>query len=126
MKVGVIGSNSVTDMSKVYSSLDKLVEELSLATPPVILGGGGKGVASFTKEYCKEYKLDFIEFQPYSFLDKTADFSGKYFFIRTKQIIDNSDTLLFIMNEECKEVHYGIKYTQKIGKPYKAIIIPSM
>lgn len=126
MKLGVIGSNSVTDLYTVFTALDKIVKESSPTTPPVILGGGGKGVASLTKEFCKDYNLDYVEFQPYSFLDKTADFSGKYFFIRTKQIIDNSDTLLFIMNEECKEVHYGIKYTQKIGKPYKAIVIPSM
>lgn len=124
MKVGVIGSNSITNMSKVYSVLDKLVEDLALTTPPVILGGGGKGVAGFTKEYCKEFNLDFVEFQPYSFLDKTTDFSEKHFFIRTKQIVDNSDILLFIINEDCKEVYYGIKYTQKLNKKYSIVKIP--
>lgn len=121
MKLGVIGSNSITDLYTVFTALDKIVKEYSPTTPPVILGGGGKGVASLTKEFCKDYNLDYVEFQPYSFLDKTADFSGKYFFIRTKQIVDNSDRLLFIINDECKEVHYGLKYAQKLGKNYSVI-----
>ena len=123
MKLGVIGSNTITDISKVISILDKKVKELS-TTPPVILGGGGKGVASIVKDYCKDYNLDFVEFQPYSFLDKSVDFSNKYFFIRTKQIVDNSDSLLFISNGDCKEVNYGISYTQKINKPYFVVVIP--
>lgn len=123
MKLGVIGSNTITDVSKVLGILDKKVNELS-TTPPVILGGGGKGVASIVKEYCKDNNLNFVEFQPYSFLDKTVDFSNKYFFIRTKQIVDNSDALLFISNDDCKEVNYGIKYTQKLNKPYFVVVIP--
>jgi hypothetical protein len=123
MKIGVIGSNTITDVSKVLTILDKKVKELS-TTPPVILGGGGKGVASIVKDYCKDYNLDFVEFQPYSFLDKTVLFSNKYFFIRTKQIVDNSDFLIFIANEDCKEVNYGIKYTQKVNKGYSVTKIP--
>ena len=126
MKVGVIGSNSITDLSKVHSTLYKSIKEFAPTTPPVILGGGGKGVASITKEFCKESNLDYVEFQPYSFLDKTADFSSKYFFIRTKQIVDNSDVLIFITNKDCKEVNYGIKYTQKLNKPYNVLVIPKI
>ena len=122
MKIGVVGSNSILDIAKVFTAINKVANESS--TPPVILGGGGKGVASLVKDYCKEYNLDFVEFQPYSFLDKTVDFSNKYFFIRTKQIVDNSDKLLFITNGDCKEVNYGIKYTQKLNKPYQVLIIP--
>jgi hypothetical protein len=124
MKIGVIGSNSITDLSKVYSTLYRSIKELAPTTPPVILGGSGKGVSKFTKDYCEEHSLDFVEFQSYSFLDKTVEFSGKYFFIRTKQIVDNSDKLIFISNGDCKEVNYGLKYTQKLNKPYIVVIIP--
>lgn len=122
MKLGVVGSNSISNLSEVYSTLNKKILEASSA-PPVILGGGGKGVAKFTKDFCKDYNLDFIEFQPYSFLDKTVDFSGKYFFIRTKQIIDNSDSVIFFTNDLCNEVSYGIKYAQKINKSYTVVKI---
>jgi hypothetical protein len=122
MKIGVVGSNSILDIAKVFTAINKMISDSS--TPPVILGGGGKGVASLVKDYCIEYNLDFVEFQPYFFLDKTVDFSNKYFFIRTKQLIDNSDKLLFITNGDCKEVNYGIKYTQKVNKPYTVLIIP--
>lgn len=122
MKIGVVGSNSILDIAKVFTAINKVVNDSS--TPPVILGGGGKGVASLVKDYCNEYNLDFVEFQPYYFLDKTAEFSNKYFFIRTKQIVDNADKLLFITNGDCKEVNYGIKYTQKLNKPYNVLVIP--
>ena len=122
MKIGVVGSNTILDIAKVFSAINRVVEESS--TPPVSLGGGGKGVANLVKNYCEEYNLDFVEFQPYSFLDKTTEFSNKYFFIRMKQIVDNSDKLLFITNGDCKEVNYGIKYTQKVNKPYLVIVIP--
>jgi hypothetical protein len=122
MKIGVVGSNSILDIAKVFTTINKVVNESS--TPPVILGGGGKGVASLVKDYCNDYNLDFVEFQPYYFLDKTAEFSNKYFFIRTRQIVDNADKLLFITNGDCKEVNYGIKYTQKLNKPYNVLIIP--
>jgi hypothetical protein len=124
MKIGVIGSNSINDILLTFSNIDKYIKSVTSTTPPVILGGGGKGVAQFTKEYCEEYNLNFVEFQPYSFLDKSVDFSNKYFFIRTKQIVDNSDRLLFITNGDCKEVNYGIKYCQKINKPYFVAVIP--
>lgn len=122
MKIGVVGSNSILDIAKVFTAINKVVNDSS--TPPVILGGGGKGVASLVKDYCNEYNLDFVEFQPYYFLDKTAEFSNKYFFIRTRQIVDNADKLLFITNGDCKEVNYGIKYTQKLNKPYNVLVIP--
>lgn len=121
MKVGIIGSNTIDDKEKVlkiiYDNLDKK-EYLT------ILGGGGKGVASFAKEFAKDYNIDFVEFLTYNLLDNKAEFTSKYFFIRNKQLIDNSDFVLIIWNGDCKDVEYAIKYSQKKNIPIKVVKVP--
>lgn len=117
MKIGVLGSNKVRgEEFKIESALSKIIRD----TPYLfcILGGGGKGVPEVVKKFCSINLYDYIEFEPYSFLDKTVSFSNKFFFIRAKQIIDNSDYLFFVRDGKCKEVDYGIKYCQKVHKPY--------
>lgn len=116
MKVGVIGSNTIEDKEGVYKLLKEAVGE-----KVVFLGQGGKGVAKFVKDFANENKIDFVEFQPYHLIDNKASFSSKYFFLRTKQIVDNSDIVLAIWNGDCKEVEYGIKYAQKKKVPISIV-----
>lgn len=119
MKIGVIGSNTIEDVNKVYKVLTELVDKKS-----VVLGQGGKGVAKITKEFAEENDLPFVEFLPYHLVDTKVDFSSKFFFIRTKQIIDNSDKVIAIWNGDCKDVEYGIKYAQKKNTPISVIKLP--
>jgi predicted Rossmann-fold nucleotide-binding protein len=124
MKIGIVGSNSITDLSKIYTTLYQVTKEVSPTSPPVFLGGGGKGVASIVKEFARDNNIDYVELSPFFMLDTNVPFSSKYFFIRTKQIIDNSDFVVFFLNEDCKEVNYGIKYTQRKRIDYLVVKIP--
>lgn len=125
MKIGVIGSNSITDKKRVFDILEsELFKKENIFDSITILGQGGKGVANFTKEFAKEFSLDFVEFLPYHLIDNRVDFSSKYFFIRNRQIIDNSDLVIAIWNGDCKDVEYGIKYSQKKNLPISVVKIP--
>lgn len=123
MKLSVIGSNTITDDTAVNFFLDREVLKGTMLVTS-ILGGGGKGVASIVKKYCRTNKLDFVEFIPYYLLDDTVDFSNKYFFIRNRQLVDNADKVLFIWNGDCKDVEYAIKYAQKLGRDISVVKIP--
>ena len=122
MKLGIFGSNTIEDDKKIHKLiLDNLPTNKENLT---ILGGGGKGVASSAKSFSKENGIDFVEFLTYNLLDNKAEFSSKYFFIRNKQLIDNSDAVIVIWNGDCKDVEYGIKYSQKKNLPIKVIKVP--
>lgn len=121
MKLAIIGSNSIVDKEKVFSIIEQITKDKQ---PKVILGGGGKGTASFVKEFSETKGFSFIEFLPYFLLDNSVEFSNKYFFTRNKQIVENADFVLFIYNGECKDVDYAIKYTQKLKKEYYVYKIP--
>ena len=54
-----------------------------------------------------------------------TSFNSKYFFIRTKQILNNADELLAIWDTNSKGTEYAIKYAQKLGIPVKVVKIPS-
>lgn len=123
MRLSVIGSNTITDDTSVNFFLDREVLKGTMLVSS-ILGGGGKGVASIVKKYCKTNKLDFIEFIPYYLLDASVEFSNKYFFVRNRQLVDNADKILFIWNGDCKDVEYAIKYAQKLNKDYTIIKLP--
>lgn len=125
MRVGIIGSNSVTNKEEVNKIINAFIYSKKDETDSlVILGTGGKGVANFVKEWCEDSQTDFVEFLPYHLVDNKVDFSSKFFFIRNKQIIDNSDEVLVIWNGDCKDVEYGIKYSQKKNLPIKVIKVP--
>jgi hypothetical protein len=122
MKLGIIGSNTIEDVDKVKKLIyDNLPTKLEYLT---ILGGGGKGVANAAKVFAKENNVDFVEFLTYNLIDNKAEFSSKYFFIRNKQLIDNSDAVIVIWNGDSKDVEYGIKYSQKKNLPIKVLKVP--
>lgn len=125
MKVSIIGSNTITDKNLVLKEVENyLYSSKYLYNNLTILGTGGKGVASIIKDWSVEKEIDFVEFLPYHLVDNKVDFSSKYFFIRTKQIIDNSDEAILFWNGDCKEIEYAIKYSQKKNVPIKVIKVP--
>jgi predicted Rossmann-fold nucleotide-binding protein len=123
MKVCIIGSRSLEQGEKVLPVIDTFIKDHT-KKPQVIISGGAKGVDQLSKMYADKHGIDFIEFLPYHLIDTTVEFNSKYFFIRTKQMIDNADKVLAIWNTKSKGTEYGIKYAQKKNIPVMVVKIP--
>ena len=74
--------------------------------------------------YAKANEIDIVNFLPYHLQDGQASFNSKYFFVRTKQILNNADKLLALWDTHSKGTEYAIKYAQKLGIPVKVVKIP--
>jgi len=123
MRLSVIGSNTIQEEELVNNLLHREVYQ-GTGKVRVILGGGGKGLPTITKKFCKAERIDYIELLPYFLLDNKVEFSNKYFFIRNRQLVDNADKILFIYNGDCKDVEYAIKYAQKLGRDITIVKVP--
>lgn len=120
MKLCIVGSRSITDPNFVFRTIDKFIKEQGVGKVTVI-SGGAKGVDSLAKEYARVRALDFVEFVPYHILDKTVDFSKRFFFIRNKQMIDNADKVLALWDGKSSGTEHAISYSQKIGVPVMVV-----
>ena len=118
MKLGILGSRSITDDALVLKLVDKYVKELK---PSCILMGAAKGPDPAISHYAQSHNIDIVRFLPYHLIDVTANFDSKYFFIRTKQIVNNSDHLLVFWDTLSKGTQYAIRYAQKIDIPVTVI-----
>lgn len=116
MRIAVVGSRSITDVEWVFTILDRFIKEMS-PFKPTIVSGGAVGVDEIAKLYAKKRGYDFVEYLPYFLLDTTVPFTSRYFFIRNKQIVQNSDKVLAIWDGKSKGTEHTIKYAQKTGVP---------
>ena len=90
MKIAIVGSRSYTEYEEFDERLAEILSDL-MDEKPTIISGGAIGVDSMAKRFAKKFGLDFVEFNPYFKLDKSAQFTPKHFFIRNKQIVYNAD-----------------------------------
>lgn len=122
MKLAIIGSRSVKEEQMVWEAIHTFVTGHSVEGVPItLLSGGAEGIDHFTKSYAAKWSMDHVEFIPYFKLDRASDYSARHFFIRNKQIIDNSDRVLAIWDGASKGTEHGIKYSQKTGKQVMVI-----
>jgi hypothetical protein len=121
MKLAIIGSRSITDSVTVLKAVDEYVNELK---PSVILMGAAKGIDPVVAHYAKSHQIDIVEFVPYHLIDSTVPFDSKYFFIRTKQLLNNADVLLAFWDKQSKGTEYAIKYAQKLELEVHVIKLP--
>ena len=122
MKLAIIGSRSIIDDVKVLKTIHNYCID---NMPRVILKSSGKGIDPIIQHYAKANEIDTVNFLPYHLIDAQANFNSKYFFIRTKQIINNADELLVLWDTKSKGTEYAIKYAQKLGIPVKVVKILS-
>ena len=121
MKLAIIGSRSITDDVKVLKTIHNYCVD---NMPSVILKSQGKGIDPTIEHYANANEIDTVNFLPYHLQDSQANFNSKYFFIRTKQILNNADELLALWDTQSKGTEYAIKYAQKLGIPVKVMKIP--
>tara|TARA_R110002020_G_scaffold75961_1_gene193030 strand:+ start:98 stop:493 length:396 start_codon:yes stop_codon:yes gene_type:complete len=121
MKLAIIGSRSITDDAKVLKTIHNYCIDNK---PSVILKSAGKGIDPTIDHYARANEIDTVNFLPYHLLDPKANFNSKYFFIRTKQLLNNADELIALWDTKSKGTEYAIKYAQKLGIPVKVVKIP--
>ena len=123
MKVCILCSRSIDKAEVVFPAIDRFIKEHGTGTLTFLLGSA-KGVDPLTKKYAEARGIDVVEFLPYHLIDPTVDFNSKYFFLRTKQMIDNADRVLAIWDTKSKGTEYGIKYSQKKNLPVMVVKCP--
>ena len=121
MRLAIIGSRSITDDARVLKTIHNYCVD---NMPSVILKSAGKGIDPTIEHYANANKIDTVNFLPYHLQDGQANFNSKYFFVRTKQILNNADELLALWDTHSKGTEYAIKYAQKLGIPVKVVKIP--
>jgi hypothetical protein len=123
MKICIIGSRTLDKAEIVFPIIDKFLESYK-GKAITFLIGNAKGVDPLSKKFAEARGIDIVEFIPYHLLDPTAEFNSKYFFVRTKQMINNADRVLAIWNMKSKGTEYGIKYSQKKEIPVSVVKVP--
>lgn len=123
MKLCIIGSRSLDKAEVVFPIIEKFLKEHGNGNITLLIGNA-KGVDPLTKKFAEARGIDVVEFIPYHLIDPTAEFDSKYFFVRTKQMIDNADKVLAIWDTRSKGTEYGIKYSQKRNLPVMVVKCP--
>lgn len=123
MKICIIGSRTLDKAELVFPIIDKFLESYKEKSITFLIGNA-KGVDPLSKKFAEARGIDIVEFIPYHLLDPTAEFNSKYFFVRTKQMINNADRVLAIWNMKSKGTEYGIKYSQKKEIPVSVVKVP--
>lgn len=124
MKLALFGSRTINNEKFIQKHLDKYLIDMGQVN--VVLMGGAAGVQEIAKEHLKD-RTDVITFKPWHMVDTRLGFVTKYFFMRNKQIIDNSHRVLVFMKEgeEDSEVDKAIEFAHKRGKQVDIIKYPT-
>ena len=118
VKVGIVGSRSITSSEYVFSVLDfylsRLLEENEVV---VVSGDQKKGVDGYAKTYAEERGLKYIGFPPrYDLYHvKRAPLE------RNTEIVNESDYLIAIQENNSRGTQDSIDKAKKKGIPIKII-----
>lgn len=108
MKIGVIGSRTITNIN-----LENYIPEETTE----IISGGAKGVDTLAREYAIKHDLKKTEYLPaYDLYGKSAPLK------RNIEIINASDMIIAFWDEKSRGTKFVIDNCEKMGKKYKVII----
>lgn len=115
MRVAVIGSRKISDYDWLQEILRKVIEQDRV----VLVSGGSEGVDTLVHKFAKENNIDSFMYKPHFLLDKRAQYSPRDFFTRYRQIIDNSDQVVVIVDTETNEpdLEFAQEYADKRQRP---------
>ena len=132
LKVGIVGSRIYENRKKIKEFIFKLKTEKGLDTI-IVSGGASKGADFYAKKYALELGAQYREYPPfhevynlYCALPEACygkPYNMKYFFVRNKQIAQNSDVVVGFIPEgdDAKGTISTLKYAKKFNK--KTMII---
>lgn len=117
MRIAVVGSRGVVEEKYVITAIGDYINDLSQYTSAItIISGGAEGVDSYAKSFANDHGYDFISFVPIFKLSKGIPFSMEHFFVRNRQIVDNSDAVIAVWDGESRGTAYTIEYANRRGK----------
>ena len=117
MKIGVFGTRSISDDAAVIGSFVSTMREMKIdIKSSVFLVGGAQGPSTFIKEYVDSMNGDTVLFKPWHLVNQSMQFSTLLFYLRNKQIVDNSDMVLAFQGDvKDTEIDSALRYADKMG-----------
>ena len=129
MKVAIVGSRRYENKKKIKDFVFRIKEQYGSDT--IIVSGGCKtGADKYAKKYALELGLQYEEYPPfhevhnlYCTIPATSyskPYNVRYFFVRNKQIAENSDVIVAFIPEGAKAdgTMNTISYAKKFEKKY--------
>ena len=132
MRVAIVGSRKYENRRKIKDFIFKLIQKHG-DDLVVISGGCDDGADRYAKKYALELGAQYREYPPfhevhnlYCALPESCygkPYSVKYFFVRNKQVAQNSDVVVGFIPEGIKSsgTVSTLKYAKKFGKKVMVI-----
>ena len=132
MKVAIVGSRRYSNRRKIQEFIFKLIQRHGKDLV-VVSGGCQDGADKYAKKYALELGAQYREYPPFHEVHNlycvlpeecySKPYNVKYFFVRNKQIAQNSDVVVGFIPEgdDAKGTMSTLKYAKKFNK--KTMII---
>ena len=132
MTVAIVGSRKYENKNKIKKFIFRLIEKYGKEVL-VVSGGCKDGADRYAKKYALELGAQYREYPPfhevhnlYCALPESCygkPYSVKYFFVRNKQVAQNSDVVVGFIPEGIKSsgTVSTLKYAKKFGKKVMVI-----
>ena len=128
MRIGLFGDRVIKDPEDVTEVFKRFLKGLDVhghtSHNSTWLHGGAGGAPKVIVEYLTSIKADVILFKPWHFINKRMKFSPSLFYIRNRQVIENSDmVVVFTDDEPDSEVSGVYKLSEEYNIPVVTIPI---
>lgn len=121
IKIGVFGNRNITNKELVQSKFAEFMEDFELPLDPIlIIHGGAAGPANIMAEYAdKDQEWSTVLFKPWTMVWSKLEFQPIFFYLRNKQIVENSEIVFIVTNgEKDSEVYRVIDLCKRWNKRY--------
>ena len=132
LKIAIVGSRKYTNKKKIKDFIFNLREKYGTGIT-IVSGGCKQGADKYAKKYALELGLQYEEYPPFHEVHNlfcvlpescySKPYNMKYFFVRNKQIAQNSDKIVAFIPQgiESKGTISTLKYAKKFGKKVMVI-----
>ena len=132
MTVAIVGSRKYENKNKIKKFIFRLIEKYGKEVT-IVSGGCKDGADRYAKKYALELGAQYKEYPPfhevhnlYCVLPESCyskPYSVKYFFVRNKQVAQNSDIVVGFIPDgiESNGTISTLKYAKKFGKKVMVI-----
>tara|TARA_Y100000004_G_C8794482_1_gene360666 strand:- start:12 stop:413 length:402 start_codon:yes stop_codon:yes gene_type:complete len=132
MRVAIVGSRRYENKNKIKKFIFRLIEKYG-ETVTVVSGGCKDGADKYAKKYALELGAQYREYPPFHDVHNlycvlpencySKPYNVKYFFVRNKQIAQNSDIVVGFIPEGIKSdgTLSTLKYAKQFNKKVMVI-----
>jgi len=132
MNIAIVGSRKYENKNKIKKFIFRLIEKYGKEVT-IVSGGCKDGADRYAKKYALELGAQYREYPPfhevhnlYCALPESCygkPYSVKYFFVRNKQVAQNSDIVVGFIPDgiESNGTISTLKYAKKFGKKVMVI-----